>query len=121
MNGLSTVTDRIAEGTEQCKALLETSTWVYKTNVNLCQMLRDIQRFTTSIPGQIQRQQPVYLIDAFNKESPFHLEFIRSSDALLAVHKANFQTSGCDTKMIDQGQFVIEEVGTETAVDLSQQ
>lgn len=64
-------------------------------------MLRDIQRFIPSILGQIQRQQPVYLIDAFNKESPFHLEFIRSLDALLAVLKVNFQTSGCDTKLID--------------------
>lgn len=76
MSGLSTVTNRIAEGTEQCKALLETSTRVYETNANVFQMLGDIQRFITSIPGQIQRQQPVYLIDPFNKESPFRIHTI---------------------------------------------
>ncbi|RYO92937.1 hypothetical protein DL766_008435 [Monosporascus sp. MC13-8B] len=70
------------------------------------------------IPGQVQRQQPVYLIDAFNKESPFLLEFVRSAEALLAVLKANIKISGCDPDMIDRGEFVIEELGTQNSIDL---
>lgn len=34
----------------------------------------------TRIPGQVDRQQPVYMIDALGKASPFHLEFVRSAE-----------------------------------------
>ena len=43
------------------------------------QIVLNIQNLVTSIPGQIDRQQPVYLIDAIGKSSPFHLEFVRSA------------------------------------------
>jgi hypothetical protein len=71
------------------------------------------------MPGQIQRQQPVYLTDAFNKESPFHLEFIRSPEALLAVLKINLQESACGADLIDKGDFIIEESGTQKQIDLA--
>lgn len=34
-----------------------------------------------TIPGQIDRQQPIYFIDALGRSSPFHLEFVRSPEA----------------------------------------
>jgi len=36
----------------------------------------------TSIPGQIERQQPVFFVDALGKYSPFHLEFVRSAEVM---------------------------------------
>lgn len=45
------------------------------------QVVLDIQRFITRIPGQIDRQQPVYFIDALGKSCSFDLEFVRSSEA----------------------------------------
>ncbi|QKX62296.1 uncharacterized protein TRUGW13939_09455 [Talaromyces rugulosus] len=71
------------------------------------------------IPSQVQRQQPIYLIDPFNMETPFHLEFVRSSEALLAVLKVNLKKSGCGPAIIDRGQFVIEELGTQSSIDLA--
>ncbi len=43
-------------------------------------MLCNIQNVITRIPGQVERQQPVYLMDALGKIAPFHLEFVRSTE-----------------------------------------
>lgn len=49
-------------------------------NVKVFQIVLEIQQVVTRIPGQVERQQPVYLLDALGKTSPFHLEFIRSAE-----------------------------------------
>lgn len=49
-------------------------------NIQVFQVVLNIQNFITHIPAQVERQQPVYLIDALGKQSPFHLEFIRSAE-----------------------------------------
>ena len=51
-----------------------------RTNVKVFQIVLEIQQQITRIPGQVKFQQPVYLIDALGKSSPFHLEFIRSPE-----------------------------------------
>lgn len=43
-------------------------------------MLCNIENFITRIPGQVELQQPVYLMDALGKMAPFHLEFVRSAE-----------------------------------------
>ncbi|GMF79399.1 unnamed protein product [Aspergillus oryzae] len=101
----------IEESLQQGKALLDYSTLIF-------QAVRNLESRT--LPSQIQRQQPVYLIDAFNKESPFHLEFIRSPEALLSVLKLNLKESSCGPRMVDRGDFVIEDAGTQTMIDLAQ-
>jgi hypothetical protein len=118
MGTLNTITDSVAQGVQQSKALLESSAQVVQTNLRVFQIVHDIQLFILKIPGQIQRQQPVYLIDPFNKENPFHLEFIRSPEALLAVIKDNLKESDCGPAMIDRGEFAIEELGTQISIDL---
>ena len=119
MGVLTTVTDNLAESIQQGKALLESSAQIVQSNLRIFQIVHDIQLFVLRIPGQIQRQQPVYLIDPLNKETPFHLEFIRSSEALLAVLKINLKASGSGPAMIDRGEFAIEELGTQHLVDLT--
>jgi hypothetical protein len=52
-----------------------------QTNVQVFQVVLDIQKIITRIPGQVDQQQPVYLIDALGKSSSFHLEFVRSAEA----------------------------------------
>jgi hypothetical protein len=118
MGTLNTITDSVAQGVQQSKALLESSAQVVQTNLRVFQIVHDIQLFILKIPGQIQRQQPVCLIDPFNKESPFHLEFVRSPEALLAVLKVNLKESDCGPAMIDRGEFAIEELGTQISIDL---
>jgi hypothetical protein len=119
MGILSTITDRVAQSVQQGKVLLESSAQIVQTNLRVFHIVHDIQLFILRIPGQVQRQQPVYLIDALNKESPFHLEFVRSAEALLAVLKVNLKESGCGPGMIDRGEFVIEELGTQNTIDVT--
>ena len=118
MGKLSAIADRVAQSVRQGKAPLESSTQIVQTNLRVFQIVHDIQLFILRIPGQVQPQQPVYLIDAFNKEGPFHLEFVRSAEALLAVLKVNLKELGCGLDMIDQGEFVIEESGTQNLIDI---
>lgn len=119
MGTLSTITDSVAQSVQQGKALLESSAQVVQTNLRVFQMVHDIQLFILQVPGQVQRQQPVYLIDPLNRESPFHLEFVRSKEALLAVLKVNLKESGCGPPMIDRGEFAIEELETQNSIDLT--
>jgi len=103
LNKLGVITTTIAESVRQGKELFEVSTQIVQGNLRLFQAVHDIQLVILKIPGQVQRQQPVYLIDPLNKESPFHLEFVRSVDGLLAVLKDNLKASGCGPQMIDEG------------------
>ncbi|KMU85899.1 hypothetical protein CIHG_03428 [Coccidioides immitis H538.4] len=119
MSKLAIIADSIAQGVQPGRRLLETSEKVLQTNLRVFQMIHDIQRFLLHIPTQVQRQQPVYMIDAFNKESPFHLEFVRSAEALISILKVNFKASGCGPGMIDRGEFLIEESGTQNLIDIS--
>lgn len=119
MGRLGTITDSVAQSVQQGKALLESSAQIVQTNLRVFQVVHDIQLFIFRIPGQVQRQQPVYLIDPFNRESPFHLEFVRSREALLAVLKVNLKESGCGPAMVDRNEFAIEELGTQNSVDLT--
>ena len=61
----------------------------------------------------------MYLINTFNKECPFHLEFVRWVEAPLAVLKINLKESVCGPDMIDNGEFVVEESGTENLIDIN--
>lgn len=119
MRKLSTIADSVAQSVQQGKTLLESSVQIVQTNLRVFQIVHDIQLFILKIPGQVQRQQPVYLIDAFNKESPFHLEFVRSAEALLAVLKVNLKESGCGPDMVERGMFAIEELGTQNTIDIT--
>lgn len=119
MGKLSVIADTVAQSAQQGKTLLESSNRIIQTNLRVYQMVHDIQLFILRIPGQVQRRQPVYLIDAFNKESPFHLEFVRSAEALLAVLKINLKETGCGPDMIDRGEFVLEESGTQNSIDIT--
>jgi hypothetical protein len=114
MEKLGAIADSVAQG----RLLIESSAWLSRI-ICVFQMVHDMQLFVRRIPGQVQRQQPVCLIDPFNRESPFHLEFIRSAEALLAVLKVNLKESGCGPEMIDRREFVIEESGTQTAIDIA--
>ena len=52
-------------------------------NIRIFQMTCQIYNILSQIPGQIERQQPVFMIDALGMASPFHLEFVRSLEVSL--------------------------------------
>jgi hypothetical protein len=60
--------------------IIEFKPYFRHTNLQVFQIVLDMQHIITRIPGQVERQQPVFLIDALGKASPFHLEFVRSAE-----------------------------------------
>ncbi|KAH7069095.1 hypothetical protein BKA63DRAFT_520631 [Paraphoma chrysanthemicola] len=117
---MSAIMDGVSKTASQSATLVQTCAQILQTNLRVFQMVYDIQLFITRIPGQVQRQQPVYFLDALNRETPFHLEFVRSAEALLAVLKVNLELTQYGPRMIDRGDFVIEELGTQNRIDISQ-
>lgn len=59
------------------------------------------------------------MIDAFGRYSPFHLEFVRSAEALVAVLKVNFKHHGNSAEKIEKGEFAIEDAATTRVIDLN--
>ena len=51
-----------------------------QTNIRVFSVLMDIQNLLRQLPAQVQNnnREPVFLIDAVGRYSPFFLEFIRS-------------------------------------------
>jgi hypothetical protein len=49
-------------------------------SVRIFQIVCSIQNIISRIPGQVDHQQPVYMIDALGRSAPFYLEFIRSKE-----------------------------------------
>lgn len=117
LSKLSVITDGVNQSLQQGKALLDVTAKIVQTNLRVFQMIFDIHQYVLQVPSQVNRQQPVYMIDAFGRESPFHLEFVRSAEAFMAILKVNFKSNG--SQMIERGEFVIEDDGTQRDVDLT--
>jgi hypothetical protein len=106
-----------------------------RTNVQIFQIVLDIQNIITRLPGQVDRQQPVYFVDALGRHMAFHLEFILSADvcsvisaqlaansilqALTSVLRSNFKNVGTAAKKIERGEFVIQDAATKMDIDLT--
>ncbi|KAH6842363.1 hypothetical protein B0I37DRAFT_381750 [Chaetomium sp. MPI-CAGE-AT-0009] len=116
---LSAITDGVNQSVQQGKALLDATAKIVQTNLRVFQMIFDIHQYILRVPPQVNRQQPVYMIDALGKESPFHLEFVRSAEALIAILKVNFKSTKRGPRMIERGEFVIEDDGTKRDIDLT--
>ncbi|KAH6637119.1 hypothetical protein F5144DRAFT_207203 [Chaetomium tenue] len=70
----------------------------------------------TEIPGQVLRQQPVYLEDARGVLAPFHLEFVTSAQILIHALKERYSEDGA--RKVDQGKFAITDAKTSRDIDL---
>ena len=49
-------------------------------NVQIIDVVLNVEQIVTWIPAQVERQHPLYMIDASREAAPFHREFLRSSD-----------------------------------------
>ena len=119
MGLLCTMAKNIDHGLEQGKALIQASSKVVEMNMRVFQAVQELRLSILSLPGQVERNEPVYLIDALNILRPFHLEFITSAEALIGVLKDNLRSVRSSSALIDQGKYRIEELGTLEAIDLS--
>lgn len=71
-----------------------------------------MHRCILRIPGQVQREPPVYFTDPFNRVTSFELTFIRSLLALLGVLAADLKVIWEDDRLLHQRQLVPEDTAT---------
>ena len=79
--------------------------------VSALQQLLQLQ-LQRELPPQVPLQKPVVLLDACGRVAPFHLEFINSAEAFIAVLKVRFMQSGVTVKglqKLDRSEFVLQD------------
>jgi len=64
------------------------------TLLNHVSDMKDVLRIERNLPAQVLLQQPVILHDALGRTAPFHLDFIDSVAAFLAVLRIRFEHVG---------------------------
>lgn len=111
--------ERVSTNIQQGRQVLEMTAKVIEWNVSVFNIVLDIQHFITKIPGQIERQQPVYLVDAIGHHTPFYLEFVKSAEALTFVLQDNFREVSSGACKIQNGEFAIQDSGTGKDFDLA--
>lgn len=119
MRQVSTVTNTMTEIAAQARLILENTRRIISMNLRVFQVVLDIQNLLKTIPGQIERQQPVFLNDALGRYAPFHLEFIRSPEALISVLSINFSWLGSAPKKIQNYEFSIHDSRTRKDIDFA--
>lgn len=118
MQRMTVILETVSTGIRQGRQLLEMTAKVIQTNVQIFQIVLNIQSVITQIPGQIERQQPVYFIDALGRHTPFHLEFITSAETLILVLKNNFRNIGTGATKIEKGEFAVQDSVTKHDINL---
>lgn len=118
MGRLSVMKSSLNSIASQAQACLENSRRIININLRVFQVVLEMQNLLRNIPGQVERQQPVFLNDALGFHTPFHLEFIKSAEALISVLSINFKSVGASRK-IQNGDFTIQDTWTKRDIDLS--
>ncbi|KAL8691906.1 MAG: hypothetical protein Q9218_002952 [Villophora microphyllina] len=118
MRKISVISDTLSRVSTAAHECLENTRRIVAMNIRVFQVIVDVQTLLNYIPGQIERQQPVYLNDALGRNCPFHLEFIKSREALTSVLSINFKWLGSASMKIQNNEFTIHDSGTNRDVNL---
>ncbi|KAI4193404.1 MAG: hypothetical protein LQ350_008338 [Teloschistes chrysophthalmus] len=119
MRKYSAITSQLESITTQAQECIKNTRHIISMNIKVSQIILDVQNLLNTIPGQIERQQPVYLNDALGRYTPFHLEFIRCPEALISVLAIGFRTIGHASERIERNQFTINDARTKRDIDLN--
>ena len=98
---------------------------VIQQNKQLLHSIEDLRTMLptqNAVPPQVLLQQPVILLDPFGKIVPFHLDFIDSSECLMAVLKARFRNAGvtpAGVSKLENGDFLIQDTQRSRPIDLA--
>ena len=74
--------------------------------------LRQMLQLQQEVPPQVPLQKPVILQDACGRVAPFHLDFINSTEAFLAVLKFRFRQYGVrpeGLEKLDRSEFLLRD------------
>lgn len=107
---LSTET-QISELQSLVQKVLESNTMISNTIVQA-------QQFQSSIPPQVEFQQPVIFEDAHARQLPFHLEFVNSFTVFQWLLESRFQTVP-GLRKVKELEYTMWDMALKRAVDLS--
>ena len=99
---------------------IQQSSEIMRSTLQILHSLQDPDGSHGKSPRQAARQQPVFMLDALNREGTFDLDFIRSARSFLAVLKDNLRNIKNGSAKIERGEFSITIRGTNREIDLSQ-
>ncbi|KAF2109167.1 hypothetical protein BDV96DRAFT_240378 [Lophiotrema nucula] len=116
---LSMLLGAIRTSIDQGQRLLEATMQIWLSNIQIFHMTRAIYHMLGQMPYQVERQQPVYMIDALGKVAPFRLEFIRSQEALKAVLNFNFKKIPSGLRKIENGESLFRDRSTGRFIDMT--
>ncbi|KAH8704057.1 hypothetical protein BGW36DRAFT_287612 [Talaromyces proteolyticus] len=98
-----------------------------QANLRICRLMAEMQKavqqqqqqenLDEKLPPQIRTQQPVHFEDAHGRIAPFHIEFVNSLDAFLAVMEVRFRHLPGLSK-VQRLEYVIREPETKRTLDL---
>jgi hypothetical protein len=94
----------------------------YDRSAQTIEQVHSMLQVQKAIPPQIMLQKPVILLDACGRLAPFHLEFVNSLDAFVAVMLVRFKQAG-----ISQGglqklanlEFTLRDTTRKRPIDLT--
>ncbi|PMD18277.1 hypothetical protein NA56DRAFT_249305 [Hyaloscypha hepaticicola] len=115
---MNSLKDSIASCLRQGQELLAASKNIVQTNLQIFHAVLEIQKFMTTLPAQVLREQPVYFTGAYGLEVPFHLEFVYSSEIL---HDWLLRRFPKDKEMIEHGMFALQDLKTKRRLSLKDQ
>ncbi|KAN0122404.1 hypothetical protein V8E51_000730 [Hyaloscypha variabilis] len=107
----------IVNSGEQDEQRFARTNQILSKDIRVCQSVLEYQDLVTRIPGQIEHQQPVYLLDAMGRRLSIHLEFIKSAQDFVGFLKSHFNYIGNACQKIDRGQFILENWNTDQILD----
>ncbi len=109
--------DTLADHTSLLRGLTKPQTEFLQSLMRTIQQQQVFLQQLQQLPPQVELQKPVILLDACGRVAPFHLDFIDSREAFIAVIKARFKDIGL--KKIEKGEFCLEERHRKREIDLS--
>lgn len=77
-----------------------------------------LEKVQSSLPPQVERQQPVLFEDAHARMFPFHLEFINSFAAFQAVLEVRFRDVP-GLKKVSRLEYAMQDTASQKALDLA--
>lgn len=91
---------------------------VMDSNVKIFTTVLQMQQQLSSLPVQIDRQQPIIFEDAHGRLTPFHIEFINSFEVFQAVLEARFQDVP-GLKKVKSHEYAMQDVASRRKIDLT--
>ncbi|KAI9719370.1 MAG: hypothetical protein M1812_003441 [Candelaria pacifica] len=114
---LAKIQDSIASNTTLLRGLTQQQSDYLESLMQIIRQQQELIQQLQQLPAQVELQRPVILLDACGRIAPFHLDFINSKEAFVAVLEVRFKDIGLEK--IQKEEYILEERQRRREIDLS--